>query len=158
MIVVGDFDVGRSVIDRPLHRTLRTSPVILTIPCFQEIARIVRIPLPLPLTTRARLGGTQKPNVLPPQRDAKDDSILAARREIQHRRRHAPSQHGSYRSLGKLARSAIFPGKSMVLQRRTRDSNPQPVSRRLISSQVPNHSAILRILAQGQATLSTARV
>lgn len=31
-------------------------------------------------------------------------------------------------------------------KRRTRDSNPQPVSRRLISSQVPNHSAILRKL------------
>ena len=30
-------------------------------------------------------------------------------------------------------------------KRRTRDSNPQPVSRRLISSQVPNHSAILQI-------------
>ncbi len=30
-----------------------------------------------------------------------------------------------------------------VHQRRTRDSNPQPVSRRLISNQVPNHSAIL---------------
>ena len=29
------------------------------------------------------------------------------------------------------------------VQRRTRDSNPQPVSRRLISNQVPNHSAIL---------------
>ena len=29
-------------------------------------------------------------------------------------------------------------------ERRTRDSNPQPVSRRLISNQVPNHSAILQ--------------
>ena len=29
-------------------------------------------------------------------------------------------------------------------KRRTRDSNPQPVSRRLISNQVPNHSAILQ--------------
>ena len=66
MIVVGDFDVGRSVIDRPLHRTLRTSPVILTIPCFQEIARIVRIPIPLLQATGARLEGIQKPNVLPP--------------------------------------------------------------------------------------------
>ena len=52
--------------------------------------------------------------------------------------------HGDYRRLGELARSAMFPGKSIVLQRRTRDSNPQPVSRRLISSQVPNHSAILQ--------------
>ena len=52
--------------------------------------------------------------------------------------------HGRYRSPGELARSAVFPGKSMISQRRTRDSNPQPVSRRLISNQVPNHSAILR--------------
>ena len=64
---------------------------ILTIPCFQEILRIVRIPLPLLQATRARLGVMQKPNVLTPKRDAKDDSILAARREMQRRRRHAPS-------------------------------------------------------------------
>ncbi len=35
------------------------------------------------------------------------------------------------------------PGRK-ELERRARDSNPQPVSRRLISSQVPNHSATLR--------------
>ena len=64
---------------------------ILVILRFQEIARIVRIPLPLLRATRARLGGMQKPNVLPPKRDAKDDSILGSRRENQRRRRHATS-------------------------------------------------------------------
>lgn len=37
------------------------------------------------------------------------------------------------------------------VERRTRDSNPQPVSRRLISNQVPNHSAILRIVSAAVA-------
>ena len=31
------------------------------------------------------------------------------------------------------------------MQRRARDSNPQPVSRQLISNQSPNHSGTLRI-------------
>jgi hypothetical protein len=37
----------------------------------------------------------QKPNVLTTQRDAKDDSIFGAGREIQRRRRHAPSCMGA---------------------------------------------------------------
>ena len=45
-------------------------------------------------------------------------------------------------------KNRINPRENAVLcvgaKRRTRDSNPQPVSRRLISNQVPNHSAILQ--------------
>jgi hypothetical protein len=65
----------------------------------------------------------QNPGVLATQRDAKNDSILGARREMQRRRRHAPSQHGRYRKPKQLAINAKNPGKTRVLQRRGQDSN-----------------------------------
>jgi len=43
---------------------------------------------------------------------SKNDSIWGARREIQRRRRHAPSQHGRYRTPKQLARNAKNPGKT----------------------------------------------
>jgi len=85
---------------------------ILTNPWIQEIPRIVRIPIPLLQATRARLGGMQKPNVLPPKRDAKDDSILGARRENQRRRRHAPSCMETTEVLGNSQEVRYSQGKA----------------------------------------------
>ena len=67
---------------------------IVTIPGFQEIARIVRI-LPPPLAWIGVRLAHSKPQCFSDSRDANNDSIWAARREIQRRRRHAPSCMGA---------------------------------------------------------------
>jgi hypothetical protein len=65
-----------------------------TMPGFQEITQIVRILPPPPSWIGARLGHA-KPQCFDDSRDSKNDSIYGARREMQRRRRHAPSCMGA---------------------------------------------------------------
>ena len=75
---------------------------------FQNITQIVRI-LPPPLAWIGARRGDAKPERFGDSRDSKNDSIFGARREIQRRRRHAPSQHGRYRTPKELRRNAKNP-------------------------------------------------
>ena len=67
---------------------------VVTIPGFQEIKQIVRILHPLSAWIGAEPAHA-KPQCFGDSRDSKNDSILVARREIQRRRRHAPSCMGA---------------------------------------------------------------
>jgi hypothetical protein len=58
----------------------------------------------------------QKPNVLTIQRDAKDDSIFGARREIQRRTTPCTELHGRYRTPKELPKNAKNHRKIRVLQ------------------------------------------
>ena len=54
----------------------------------------------------------QNPSILAIQRDSKNDSIFAARREIQRRDPPCTELHGRYRRPKELARNAKNPGKT----------------------------------------------
>ena len=80
-------------------------------------------PTPPPAWTVCRREHS-KPQCFDDSRDAKHDSIWAARREMQAPHdRHAPSQHGRYRRPKQLARNAKNPGKTRVFERRGPESN-----------------------------------
>ena len=66
----------------------------VTIPGFQEITRIVRILSP-PLVWFVARQAHSKPQCFGDSRDSKNDAIWAARREMQRRKRHAPSCMGA---------------------------------------------------------------
>jgi len=68
--------------------------VVVTIPGFQGITKIVRILQPLSAWIRAEPEHT-KPQCFGDSRDSTNDSIWAARREMQRRRRHASSCVGA---------------------------------------------------------------
>ena len=61
---------------------------------FQNITQLVRILPPLPTWVGTKPGHA-KPQCFDDLRDSKNDSIFGARREIQRRRRHAPSCMGA---------------------------------------------------------------
>ena len=67
---------------------------VVTIPGFQEIKQIVRILHPLSAWIGAEPAHA-KPLCFDDSRDSKNDAIWAARREMQRRRRHAPSCMGA---------------------------------------------------------------
>jgi hypothetical protein len=67
---------------------------VVTIPGFQEITRIVRILSP-PLVWFVASPAHSKPQCFDDSRDSKNDAIWGARREMQRRRRHAPSCMGA---------------------------------------------------------------
>jgi len=67
---------------------------VVTIPGFQEIKQIVRILLPPPAWIGAKLGHV-KPQCFGDSRDSKNDSNWGVRREMQRRRRLAPSCMGA---------------------------------------------------------------
>jgi hypothetical protein len=67
---------------------------ICTISQFEEITQIVRI-LPPPPAWFGAKGDPSKPECFDDSRDSKNDSIFGARREMQRRRRHAPSCMGA---------------------------------------------------------------
>jgi hypothetical protein len=58
--------------------------------------------------------GSESEYVVATQRDAKNDSILAARREMQRRDPPCTELHGRYRRLKELAKNAKNPGKTRV--------------------------------------------
>ena len=66
----------------------------LIIPKLRNITQIVRILHPLSAWIGARLGHS-KPQCFDDSRDSKNDSNLGVRREMQRRRRHAPSCMGA---------------------------------------------------------------
>ena len=66
----------------------------LAVPGFQNITQIVRILPPPPAWSPARQEHA-KPQFFGDSRDSKNDSIWGARREMQCRRRHAPSCMGA---------------------------------------------------------------
>ena len=65
----------------------------------------------------------QNPSILPTQRDSKNDSNLGARREIQRRRRHAPSCMGATELQSNWPEMRKTLGKPLVLQRRGQEPN-----------------------------------
>jgi hypothetical protein len=91
-------------------------------PAHQNITQVVRILPSPPAWIGVRLGHA-KPQCFGDSRDSKNDSIWAARRVVQRRRRHAPSQHGRYRRPKELARNAKNPGRTRVLERRGQEPN-----------------------------------
>ena len=68
--------------------------LILTASVFRNITQIVRI-LPPPRAWISTISKHAKPQYFSDSRDSKNDSNLSARREIQRRRRHAPSCMGA---------------------------------------------------------------
>ena len=65
----------------------------------------------------------QNPSILAIQRDSKNDSIFGARREMQRRRRHAPSCMGATELQSNWPEMRKTLGKPLVLQRRGQEPN-----------------------------------
>ena len=94
----------------------------LIIPKLRNITQVVRI-LPPP---RAWIGvrlAHAKPLCFGDSRDSKNDSIWGARREIQRRRRHAPSCMGATELQSNWQEMRKTLGKPLVLQRRGQEPN-----------------------------------
>ena len=89
---------------------------------FQKITQLVRILPPPPAWIVAKLGHA-KPQRFGDSRDSKNDSIWGARREIQRRRRHAPSCMGATDGQRNWPEMRKTLGKPLVLQRRGQEPN-----------------------------------
>ena len=89
---------------------------------FQKITQLVRILPPPPAWIVAKLGHA-KPQRFGDSRDSKNDSIWGARREIQRRRRHAPSCMGATELQSNWPEMRKTLGKPLVLQRRGQEPN-----------------------------------
>ena len=89
---------------------------------FQKITQLVRILPPPPAWIVAKLGHA-KPQRFGDSRDSKNDSIWGARREIQRRRRHAPSCMGATELQRNWPEMRKTLGKPLVLQRRGQEPN-----------------------------------
>jgi len=87
---------------------------VVTILGVHEITPIVRILHPLSAWIGA-VPGHSKPQCFGDPARLEKRLNLGARREMQCRRRHAPSQNGRYRRPMELARNAKNPGKTRVL-------------------------------------------
>ena len=97
-------------------------------PSHYNNTQIFRILPPPPAWIVAKLGHAN-PQCFGDSRDSKNESIFGARREIQRRRRHAPSQHGRTRTPKELARNAKNPGKTRVLQQGLQKTNGEDWNR-----------------------------
>ena len=82
---------------------------------FQNITQLVRILPPLPTWVGTKPGHA-KPQCFDDSRDSKNDSIWGARREIQRRRRHAPSCMGATELQRNCPEMRKTLGKPLVLQ------------------------------------------
>ena len=94
----------------------------LIIPKLRNITQVVRILPPPRAWIHTRLGHA-KPQCFGDSRDSKNDSILGARREIQRRRRHAPSCMGATELQSNWPEVRKTLRKPLVLQRRGQEPN-----------------------------------